>query len=77
MNRAQVDQYKVRPRKTRDGYELESDRLSHGGLWYQDIDAAISYAKWHSRVNGCQIEILDEKDAIIRVEELSAGEFAY
>jgi hypothetical protein len=74
---ATLDQYKVRPRKTRDGWNLESDRLSHGALWYHDEDAAVSYARWHSRVNGCRIEILDEQDKAVRIEEFPAGNFAY
>jgi hypothetical protein len=74
---ANVDQYKVRSRKSRDGWNLESDRLSHGALWYRNEGDAISYAKWNSRVNGCRIEILDEGEASIRTEEFPPGNFAY
>ena len=68
---------KVRPRKTRDGYNLEGERLSHGSLWYGDAESAIDYAKWLSRVKGCQIEIADINANIIRVEKVPAGVFAY
>ena len=77
MPQRESDQYKIRPRKSRDGYDLESDRLSHGCLWYRNESDAISYAKWKSRVNGGKIVILDEKDQLVRMEEFSSGDFAY
>ena len=72
-----MDQYKVRPRKKRRGWKLESDRLSHGSLWYENELAAISYARWNSRVSGCRIKILNHQDEVIRTEEFLAGDFAY
>jgi hypothetical protein len=77
MSRNGPDQYKVRPRKRRDGWNLEGERLSHGFLWYRDERAAVSYARWHSRVNGCRVEILDEMDAVLRIDEFPAADFAY
>jgi hypothetical protein len=74
---ATADEYKLRPRKRRNGWNLESDRLSHGALWYQNEKDALGYAKWNSRVNGCKIETLDEQDKIVRTEEFSSGDFAY
>ena len=70
-----MDQYKVRPRKTHDGWNLGGDRLSHGSLWFENKSAAVGYAKWNSRVNGCKIEILDQGERIIRTEEFSSGDF--
>jgi hypothetical protein len=75
--RTPVDEYQVRPRKDRSGWNLESDRLSHGSLWYKSVSDAISYAEWNSRVNGCRIETLDADGKILRMEEFSAGDFAY
>ena len=72
-----MDQYKVRPRKSRDGWTLQGDRLSHGSLWYKDESAAVSYGEWNSRVNGCCIEILDEKGQVVRIDEFPGGDFAY
>ena len=72
-----MDQYELRPRKSRDGWNLEGDRLSHGFLWYKDPDAALSFAEWHSRTRGCRVEIFDERESLIRVEEFLAGKFAY
>jgi hypothetical protein len=72
-----MDQYKVRPRKTHDGWNLESERLSHGSLGYENESNAVDYARWHSRVNGCRIEILDEQGQVVRIDEFPAGDFAY
>jgi len=72
-----MDQYKVRPRKTHDGWNLESEGLSHGALWYTSEADAISYAKSLSRVNGCRIEVLDEEDNVLRTDEFPPGDFAY
>jgi len=46
-------------------------------LWYEDEDAAIGYAKWNSRVNGCRVEILDAAGKIVRLQDFLPGEFAY
>jgi hypothetical protein len=73
----EADQYRVRPRKKRDGFNLESQRLSHGALWYTNEGDAISYAKSLSRVNGCKIEIVGQAGKILRTEELPPGDFAY
>ncbi|HEY6154625.1 MAG TPA: hypothetical protein VIW07_12870 [Candidatus Udaeobacter sp.] len=72
-----MDQYKVRPRKAHDGWNLEGERLSHGSLWYENESAAIGYARWTSRVNGCCIEVLDEHGRVVRVDEFAANDFAY
>lgn len=72
-----MDQYKVRPRKKRGGWKLEGERLSHGSLWYENESAAIDYARWSSRVNGCRVEVLNEQDQLVRTDEFTAGDFAY
>jgi hypothetical protein len=77
MAEAQLDQYKVRPRKSHDGWNLESDRLSHGLLWYQTESAAIGYAKWNSRGKGGRVDIFDPGGTLIRTEEFPAGNYAY
>jgi hypothetical protein len=46
------DVYEIRPRKDRDGFDLISDRLRYGPIWYTGPDAircAIAYAKYCSR----------------------------
>ncbi len=77
MTEAQLDQYKVRPRKRCGGWNLESDRLSHGLLWYQSEADAIGYAKWNSRVRGCKIDVLNDADEIISTDEFPPAAFAY
>jgi hypothetical protein len=74
---SEMDRYKVRPRKTRDGWNLEGERLSHGSLWYKNESAAVDYARWNSRVNDCRIEILDERDQVVRTAKFTAADFAY
>ena len=45
------DVYEVRPRKDKRGFDLISDALPYGRLWYGEPDAisnAIGYAKFYS-----------------------------
>ena len=42
------DLYEIRPRKDQDGFDLISDRLQYGPIWYTGPDAvrnAVAYAK--------------------------------
>jgi hypothetical protein len=46
------DVYEIRPRKERDGFDLISDRLRRGPVWYSGPDAvrnAVAFAKYRSR----------------------------
>jgi hypothetical protein len=46
------DVYEIRPRKDREGFDLISDRLRRGPIWYAGPDAvrnAVSFAKYRSR----------------------------
>ena len=46
-----LDVYEIRPRKDRDGFDLISDRLRFGPIWYTGPDAvryATAYAKYRS-----------------------------
>jgi hypothetical protein len=46
------DVYEIRPRKDREGFDLISERLRYGPIWYTGPDAvryAIAYAKYRSR----------------------------
>jgi hypothetical protein len=71
MRHCSMDTYTVRPRDTKDGYKLESKRLSHGRHLYRYQEDAISYAKWNSRLNGCKIDVLCDQDKVLRTEEFS------
>jgi hypothetical protein len=41
--------YEVRQRRDKRGFDLISDALPFGALWYTKPDDAISYAKFRSR----------------------------
>ena len=46
------DVYEIRPRKERDGFDLISDRLRRGPIWYAGPEAvrnAVAFAKYCSR----------------------------
>ena len=46
------DVYEIRPRQDRNGFDLISDRLRRGPIWYAGPDAvrnAVSFAKYCSR----------------------------
>jgi hypothetical protein len=58
------DVYEIRPREDDDGFDLISDQLRNGPIWYAGPDAtrnAAAYAKYHSW--------LRSRRAIIRVSE--------
>jgi hypothetical protein len=66
--------YEVRPRKDRRGFDLISDALPFGRLWYLDAGAAVGYAKFYSRSHPAIIHVLDEFGTVIQTHE-SAGDF--
>jgi len=66
--------YEVRPRKDRRGFDLISDALPFGRLWYGDAGAAVGYAKFYSRSHPATIRVLDESGAVVQTHE-SAGDF--
>jgi len=73
------DVYEVRPRKDRDGFDLISDRLRRGPIWYAGPDAvrnAIAYAKYrsHSQSHRAIIRVFDEFSTAIETHEF-AGDF--
>jgi len=55
--------YEVRPRKDKRRFDLISDALPYGRLWYGEPNAisnAIGYAKSRSRLHDAVIRIYDE-----------------
>ena len=52
--------YEVRPRKDHRGFDLISDALPFGRLWYLKVADAIAYAKHRSRAHDAVIHIYDE-----------------
>ena len=68
------DVYEVRPRKSRDGVDLISDRFRYGPIWYAGPDAvrqAIAYAKYrsHFRSQRAIIRVLDDSGAVVQIHE--------
>jgi hypothetical protein len=51
--------YEVRPRKDKRGFDLISDALPFGRLWYGEPNA-ISYAKFFSRSHDAVIRVYDD-----------------
>jgi hypothetical protein len=55
--------YEVRPRKDKRGFDLISDALPFGRLWYCEPDAisnATGYAKFFSRSHDAVIRVYDD-----------------
>jgi hypothetical protein len=60
--------YEVRPRKDKRGFDLISDALSFGRLWYAEPNAisnAVGYAKFYSRSHDAVIHVFDESGTVI------------
>jgi hypothetical protein len=59
---SELDVYEIRPRKDGDGFDLISDRLRYGPIWYAGPDCvrnAVAYAKFRA--------LSHSRKAIIRV----------
>jgi hypothetical protein len=64
--------YQVRPRKDRRGFDLISDVLPFGRLWYGEPNAAsnaIGYAQFYSRSHHAVIRIHDAAGNAIKTHE--------
>jgi hypothetical protein len=69
--------YEVRPRKHHRGFDLTSDVLPFGRLWYGEpkaISNAIGYAKHYSRSQDAMIRVYDHAGKVIETHE-HAGDF--
>jgi hypothetical protein len=60
--------YEIRPRKDKRGFDLISDALPFGRLWYGEPNA-ISDAKFRSRSHQAVIRVYDEAGNIIGTHE--------
>ena len=68
--------YEVRPRKDKRGFDLISDVLPFGRLWYVEPNAisnAVGYAKFRSRSHDAVIRVYDAAGNVIETHE-RAGE---
>jgi len=61
--------YEIRPRKDRRGFDLLSDVLPFGRLWYTTIPGAIDYAKHRSRAHDAVIQVYDAAGKLIETHE--------
>jgi len=64
--------YEIRPRKDKRGFDLISDALPFGRLWYDGPDAisnAIGYAKFYSRSHDAVIHAYDDAGNVIKTHE--------
>jgi len=69
--------YEIRPRSDNHGFDLISDVLPFGRLWYGEPNAvsnAIGYAKFRSRSHDAVIRVYDEAGNVIDTHE-HAGDF--
>jgi hypothetical protein len=60
-----MHKYEVRPRKDKRGFDLISDALPFGGLWYTKPDDAVEYAKFFFRSHDAVICVFDEASSVI------------
>ena len=68
------DVYEIRPREDRDGFDLISDRLRYGPIWYAGPDAvrcAVAYAKYGSRSRSHRaiIRVFNEEGYVTETHE--------
>jgi hypothetical protein len=66
--------YEVRPRKDHRGFDLISDALPFGRLWYTKPGDAIDHAKFRSRSHDAVIRVYDDAGNVIETHE-HAGDF--
>ena len=66
--------YEVRSRADKRGFDLISEALPFGKLWYCKADDAIGYAKFYSRSHDAVIRVYDEAGNVTETHE-HAGDF--
>jgi hypothetical protein len=59
--------YEVRSRKDKRGFDLISDALPFGRLWYLEVRDAIGYAQFYSRAHDAVISVYDAAGKLIEV----------
>lgn len=60
--------FEIRPRKRQDGFTLTSATLLYP-LWYTTLNQAVSYARFLTRYEGCQIRLFDSSGDLTEVIE--------
>ena len=64
-----AQEYEVRPRKDKRGFDLISDAPPFARLWYTKPDDAVSYAKFYSRSHHAVIRVHDDIGNVIDTHE--------
>jgi hypothetical protein len=59
--------YEIRPREDKRGFDLISDALPFGGLWYLAVRDAIEYAQHNSRAHDAVINVYDAAGKLVEV----------
>jgi hypothetical protein len=68
--------YEIRPRKDKRGFDLISDALPFGRLWYDEpneFSNAIDYAKFYSGSHDAVIRVYDALGKLIEVHRHKGG----
>jgi hypothetical protein len=61
--------YEIRPRRDKDGFDLISDALPFGRLWYTQVSHAIGYAEFYRRSHDAVIRVYDDAGNVIETHE--------
>jgi len=61
--------YEIRPRKDKRGFDLISNALPFGGLWYLQVADAIEYAQHYSRAHDAVISVYGAAGKVIEVHK--------
>ena len=61
--------YEIRPRKDHRGFDLLSDALPFGRLWYLEVRQAIDFAKHQSRSHDAVINVYYADGKLIQVHK--------
>jgi hypothetical protein len=61
--------YRVCPRKDKRGFDLISDALLFGRLWYTEVPHAIGFPKFFSRSHDAVIRVYDAAGKVIQTHE--------
>lgn len=59
-------EFTITPRLTNDGFNLESETLGHGKLWYGNVDSAIGYAQHRAGSKPATIRVFGTAGAVIQ-----------
>jgi hypothetical protein len=65
--------YEVRPRRDKRGFDLISDALPLGRLWYTGRGDAIGYAKHRTRSHNTVIRVYDDSGNVVQTHEHAGG----